>query len=217
MSFSTYSGYVNELLGFLQVSNADITTAQATSLIAVSENDVNLLLRVREMETAYSATISNGNAAIPSGYLELKFAYIEGTPTRPLTKTTPDVVYHKFPDRTNTTPTAETLVAENGNNFIFGPMGSNGDVMKGTYYAKPPSMADTQTTQPTFSAYPQVYLWGALSKAEPYIGRDPRIQTWESFFAKSLEIANGQQGRAYASGGALVAQLDTVGVRGVRR
>ena len=211
MPFTTYSGYVNEVLGFLQVTNADITTAQATSLIGVTERDVNQVLRVREMETAFSLNIaSGGTAALPADYLELKNAYIDGTPIRRLQRASVDVIYEKFPDRTNAGTREERLIAREGNNFIFGPMGATDDVVKGIYYARPISMADGTTIQPAFSSYPQVYLWSALSKSEPYIWRDPRIATWERFFQQSLEIANGLKDREQLSGGALVEQLDTV-------
>lgn len=205
MSFTTYSGFVNEILSWSDVS---LTTAQVTSLIGIAERDVNEVLRVRTMETALATTANTaGAAAMPADYLELKQAYIDSSPViRPLKRTTADAIYNKYPDRTATS-LSESLVASEGNNFIFGPAAQVGDVMRGIYYARPISMADGTTTQPTFSVYPQVYLFAALSRLEPFIGRDPRIQTWESYYTRALGEANGQNAREMASGGALQAQV----------
>lgn len=203
MSFTTYSGYVNELLAWPDVS---LTTAQVTSLIGVSERQVNNVLRVRPMETALNATVvTAGTAALPADYVELKHAYINASPKiRPLKRATADEIYHAYPDRTADAE-AECLIAREGSDFIFGPAAGTGDVVKGIYYARPISMADNTTTTPTFSLYPQVYLYAALANLEPYIGRDPRIQTWQSFFKQALDLANGEDARELGSGGAMQA------------
>lgn len=203
MPFTTYSAYVNEILSWSDVS---LTTAQVTSLIGVSERQVNEVLRVRTMETALSQTANTaGQAALPADYVELKQAYIEDSPTiRPLKRATADEVYHKYPDRT-AAALSECLIAREGSNFIFGPAAQAGDVVKGIYYARPISMADGTTTQPTFSSYPQVYLYAALSNLEPFIGRDPRIQVWQSYYNSALQMANGEDAKEFASGGALQA------------
>lgn len=204
MSFTTYSGYVNEILSWPDVS---LTTAQVTSLIGVSERQVNSVLRVRTMETALAVTANTaGAAALPADYVELRNAYIDGTPTRPLRRATADEIYTKYPDRTPQA-LAESLIAREGSNFIFGPAADAGDVVKGIYYARPISMADGTTTQPTFSSYPQVYLYAALSNLEPFIGRDPRIQTWQAYYNNALQMANGEDAKEMASGGALQAQV----------
>ncbi len=204
MPFTTYSGYVNELLAWPDVS---LTTAQVTSLIGISERQVNSKLRVRPMETALASTVATaGTAALPADYVELKNAYIDGTPTRPLKRATADEIYTKYPDRTPLSLN-EVLIAREGNSFIFGPAGQVGDVVKGIYYARPISMADNTTTTPTFSVYPQVYLYAALANLEPYIGRDPRIQVWATYFNQALETANGEDAREMASGGALQARV----------
>ena len=201
MPFTSYSGFVNEILSWSDVS---LTTAQVTSIIGVAERDVNEVLRVRTMETALATTANTaGAAALPADYVELKQAYINSSPViRPLKRATADEIYHKYPDRTADS-LAEVLVAREGSNFIFGPCAQVGDVMTGIYYARPISMADNTTITSTFSSYPQVYLFAALSRLEPFIGRDPRIQTWESYYNRALSEANGQDARELASGGAL--------------
>lgn len=204
MAFTSYGGFVNEILSW--TDNPNITTAQATSLIAVSENVVNQLLRVREMESNLSINVaSGGTAAIPADYIELKDAYIGGTPRLPLRRTTVDIIYDKYPDRSLISD--PKYIAREGGNFIFGPNSTAGNVVSGIYYAKPISMASGQTVQSTFSSYPQVYLFAALSHAEPFIGRDPRIQTWEAFFKRALDQANGTVEKEAVSGGALQAVL----------
>lgn len=204
MPFTSYSGFVNEILSWADVS---LTTAQVTSLIGVSERQVNEVLRVRQMEAALASTANTaGAAALPADYVELKSAYINASPIRPLKRATSDEIYHAYPDRTPQAE-AECLIAREGSSFIFGPSAQVGDIVQGIYYARPISMADNTTITTTFSSYPQVYLYAALSNLEPFIGRDPRIQTWASFFQNALNMANGEDARELASGTALQARV----------
>ena len=50
--------------------------SQLTDFMTLAENRIYRDLRVSAMETALSATISSGTIAVPTGYLEMKYAYI---------------------------------------------------------------------------------------------------------------------------------------------
>lgn len=207
MSFTTYSGFVNEVKAFMDWSDA--TTSQIDSLIRMAEPMINSMLRVREMEATLVATVnSSGEAAVPSDYLEMKNAYIDGSRIKVLERSTVDYIFHAFPERTeHDSNQVRPKFARNGASFIFGPAQGDGDVLKGVYYKKPATtfMADSQTVHAAFLAYAQVYLFGVCANAEPYIGRDERIPTWKSAYDNALGIANGDTRREAASGGALTA------------
>jgi hypothetical protein len=165
--------------------NVTITASNLSDLVLMGETKTVRKLRVREMETALSITISSNVAAVPSGLLEVKFAYINDSPVRRLERKSPGWIYEKYPTRS---AGEELYFAREGTNFIFGPAGTNGHVMKGIYYATPTAM--TAAVHSVFTAYPDVFFWAILSESEPFIGRDQRIALWESKFQQSLMDAN---------------------------
>ena len=50
----------------------------------------------------------------------------------------------------------------------------------------------TATINSLFTAYPEVYFFAALSECESFIGRDDRINLWESKYQQVLNLANQQ-------------------------
>ena len=192
---------VNRFLEPNQTST--IPDSSMADLVTIAENKVNKGLRVRDQETALAATInSNGQAAVPSDYLELKFAYINSNPVRKLERKKPEWIYDKYPTRTQG---EEQFIAREGSNFIFGEAGTEGRVVKGIYYAKPTAM--TSTINSVFSAYPEVYLFAALSECEAVIMRDNRVPLWEQKYQQYLAAANGQDRDEGWSGSDLAATV----------
>jgi hypothetical protein len=209
MSFTDYSGFRQEVKQFLDWSDA--TTTQLDSLIRVAEPMINSVLRVREMERTLEATVdAAGTAAVPSDYLELKNAYIDGSPIKVLERSSVDRIFHRFANRSmQDANAAAPEVARDGSSFIFGPVQGEGSVMKGRYYGDPASqlMADSGTIHATFSKYAQVYLFGVAANAAAYTGEDARIQVWKQAFAEALALANGLTDKESQSGGVLVAKV----------
>lgn len=202
MSFTSYSGFRQEVADFLTWT--DFTTAQLDSLIRIAEPMVNSVLRVREMEKTLLQTVTSaGEAAVPTDYLEMKNAYIDGTPIKVLGRASPELIFHAFPNRSQQDAgNSRPVFARQAGSFIFGPAQGEGDLMKGVYYGKPASsyMADSQTIHATFSAYAQVYLFAAAVNSEPYIGRDERVALWKSKYDEALALANGEITREAQSG-----------------
>lgn len=182
----------------------DSTTTHLNDLIEVGQNKVQRFLRIRAMETALAATInSSGQATVPSDYLEMKSAYIDSAPRRKLERKSVEFINEKFSDRSVTSN--EAYYAREGSNFIFGPAGGEGSVMKGVYYAKGSSMAAGSTVNSIFTAAPEVFLFGVLSEAGPFIGQDARLPMWEGKFQQLLEAANLEAKKEDQSGSRLAA------------
>lgn len=205
MAFNTdYSSFRTAVASWLDWS--DSTTTSLNDLIEVGQNKVHKALRTRTMETAYSATInSSGQAALPSDYIEMKFAYINGSPVRKLTRKSAEWIYENYPVRSDTGQ--EQYFAREGSNFIFGPAGGDGSLMKGIYYAKSSSMSGGSTINSLFSAHPEIFLMATLSEAEPFIGRDERTAMWEAKFQQLVQIANSEAKAEDQSGSRLAASL----------
>lgn len=186
----------------------DSTITSLNDLIIVAENRVHKMLRTRTMESALAATLnSSGQATVPSDFIELEHAYIDGTPVTPLQRISLEQMYSLFPNRSSVSTNRKSYIAREGSNFIFGNAGSSGSVLKGRYFAKPVSLVSGATITSVFTAHPECYLFGALAESEPFIGHDERIQLWEAKFQQCIQLANQEHKDSDKSGSTLAASL----------
>jgi len=179
----------------------DLTTF-IPNFIQNSEEKILRGLRLQFMETALSGTISSGTLAVPADYLELKFAYIDGTPTQWLERVSPEQVYKTYPNRSG--DAKPILIAREGSNFIFGPFPDSGYTVQGIYWAKPTLLRDDGDGQNWFTDNaPDLLLYGALLEASPFIQHDERIPLWRTMYQESLALVQRMERMENTSGGTL--------------
>ncbi len=82
-------------------------------------------------------------------------------------------------------PVAYTIKA---NELFLGPSPGAVYTMEMDYYRKFDSLSTITTTNDMLTDNPDVYLYGALLEAEPFIKNDSRIQVWELPSIKPLQI-----------------------------
>ena len=59
------------------------------------------------------------------------------------------------------------------------------------YQQPPPLVLDTDSNS-ILTNYPGVYLYGTLTQAAPYYGRQEDIVTWRQLYEAEIERANGE-------------------------
>jgi len=80
-----------------------------------------------------------------------------------------------------------------------------------TYYAKLTKLSSTNATNWLLTQAPDVYLYGALLQAAPYLQDDARIPVWSSLYQAGLEQLQIADDRGSTSGGALMARARSFG------
>lgn len=195
MSVSNYSELQTAVANWLHRS--DLGTV-IPDLILFGEKRIFREIRVRDMETALNSTIASGVIAVPSDYLDLKFAYVDGNPTQQLQRATASQVYNEYPLRTSTAK--PRLIAREGSNFIFGPYPDSAYTIKGIYYAEPTSIQSTSNA--VFVANPDLYLFASLVEAAKYINDQQRLALWEEQYQQAKMLVQKQE-TEYGSGGGL--------------
>jgi hypothetical protein len=181
------------------LARSDLTT-WTPNFVQNAESKIYKRLRTRSMETALSVNIASGVAAVPADYLELKYAYINGSPIQWLDSTTPEEVYRSYPTRSASGK--PTLIAREAGNFIFGPFPDDTYTVKGIYYAKPADLR-TSTVNALIQDHPDLFLYGALLEAEPFLKNDNRITVWKSFHDDAWAAVKESERRENISGGSL--------------
>ena len=153
-------------------------------------------VRARSMETALSATVVGITAAVPSDYLGMRHAYMTiGGRRYTVETTTPDYIGKKYPASQSGIP---AYAAVDRGSFVFGPSPSNGQVLEGTYYAKPAALASAVNA--IFTECAPLYLFATLAELEPYTENDARVPLWIAKRDELIRGVNGNSDRARFSG-----------------
>ena len=156
-------------------------------------------LRVRQMETALSSAIASGVVAVPSGYLGMKYAYLDGTPVQRLERKDAEWIYQNYPTRA--AESKPFFFAREAGNFIFGPYPDSAYTMKGVYWKKLDPLSDSNTSNWLITDAPDLILFASLCEAAPYLGDDARLALWESKYAALGQAIQRQDSAEDVSGG----------------
>jgi len=194
-NFTTISAAIADYL-----DRSDLTS-QVTDFITLAENRIYRDLRVKAMETALSATTSSGVIAVPSGYIEMKYAYLNTAPTTPLQRKDLSYIYENYPTRSADAKPA--FYAREASNFIFGPFPNSDYAVKGVYYKKLTALSGSNLTNFITDDIPGALLFGALVEAEPFIQNDERLPVWETKYNQIISQAQAQDDDEALSGSPL--------------
>jgi hypothetical protein len=174
MSIQTYAELKTAVSTWLHKSGLDNYVGD---LIMMGELRIYRDLRIRAMETSLSTAISSGVIACPTGYLEMKYAYIDGSPVQWLQRKSADWIYANYPTRS--ADSQPKFFAREADNLIFGPYPDSAYTVKGIYYKKLTALSDSNTTNWFIENAPDLLLWAALAEAEPFLKNDARTELWE--------------------------------------
>lgn len=196
MSLQTYADLKAATANWLVKTSL---TAVIPDLITTAEGWIFRNLRVREMETAFNATIAAGVVAIPSDFLDARALRIDGSPSTPLSPMDLAQLISSYPLRSSCG--LPKYFAVEGANLEFGPFPDSAYTVLGTYFAKPLNLSDSQTTNTIFPAYNDLYLWATLTEVAPLIREDSRIAVWQTKRDSALEeIVKATKRQRYGGG-----------------
>lgn len=189
MDLSTFSGLKAAVADFL---NRDDLTAQIPAFITMAESKFNRRLRVRQMILRATATIETAFFAYPGDWLENKEFQLN---TNPITKL--EYITESFGNHLRATrftaagkPQFFTVVGEQ---LEFIPTPDTEYEGELTYYAKIPALSDENTSNWLLRYAPDLYVYGALVEATPFLKDDDRLNTWAQLYLnviQDIEVAD---------------------------
>jgi len=68
------------------------------------------------------------------------------------------------------------------------------------YYARVPALSDAETFNWILTEYPDIYLYGSLVHAAPYLADDQRITVWASLYRSAVDALNKDSTNSRVSG-----------------
>jgi hypothetical protein len=194
---TTYAGLQTEAASYL--GRADLTAIIPT-FIALAEAKFNRTLRTRDMITKDAAfSITGEYVAVPTGFLEAKAFMLNASPRQELTFMPDDTQVDMYP-ASNETPLFYSIV---GSNFRFAPVPSTTVTATLTYYKAIVALA---TTSPNWllTSHPDIYLYGTLMEAAPYLHDDNRIGLWAAGLRECVSQLRTQDARSNTANGMMV-------------
>ena len=193
---STIADYLNR---------ADLTS-QIQTFIQFAEADLNTRLRDRQMIVRAEATSDVEYVQLPSDWLEaLNLQLVGGmSPLRYITLDESDIVNST---RALTSPTFYSLM--NGAIELVPPPAHDVDIEM-VYYGKIPSLSDAAPSNWLLVKAPDVYLYGALTHAAPFLMDDARIQTFGQIYLARVQSLQDESQKSLHSGSPLIARTRRV-------
>lgn len=196
MAFNTYSDLKTALANWLARSDL---AAYYDDIITLGERRLARELRIRGIEKALDVTMSGGVATVPSDFSELKYAYLDGTPTRPLEPKDAQWIFRRFPNRMGSG--SPEFIGVDGNDFVFGQYPDSNYTVKGKYYFAPAILSASNATNEWTTYTDDALLMASLSESAAFLKHDARVQVWEAKYAAIKKGYNLQQ-RSQARRGA---------------
>ena len=199
MSISTYAELQTAVANWL---DRDDLTNRIPEFIALAEARMNRVLRIRLMEGKYTASTvaAQRNYALPAGYLQMRNIQINTTPIRPCQYVTPEIYDRLYGSTTTGTPEIYTIIA---NEIQLGPIPAGVQTIEMLFYKKISALSVTNTTEAMLTDNPDIYLYGALLEAEPFIMNDERVPLWAQGFSQAVADLQEQDNKDRHSGSAL--------------
>ena len=180
----------------------DDLDARIPEFIAINEAVFNRVLRIRPMETIVTAATVGGTKSydLPTGYVQMREIHLDTSPITSLQYLTPEMLYRVWAGSTSGKPNAYSII---GDQIYFGetPDGAYDYVM--TYYKTFDGLSDAAPTNWVILNAPDVYLYGTLLQAEPFLMNDHRIPVWERGLRQAISDLQEQNDKDRHSGSEL--------------
>lgn len=207
MALTTYTELKTSIADWL--NRTDLTTT-IPDFISLAEAQIERQLRTRQMLTRTTLTIDAEFEAIPADFLEIRALKLTSTnPDTPLSFMTMDSLDEQsLIDTGSGRPKYFTVV---GTDFRFVPTPDAAYTSEIVYFAKLNKLSTSVATNFLITSSPDIYLYGSLLQAAPYLLDDARIPVWSSLYERALSDLQLADDRGSTSGGKLLSRTKTFG------
>ena len=200
MAISTFAELKTAAANWLDRSDL---TDRIPEFIALAEARFNRILRIRDMETVSTAISTVGGTreySLPTGFVQMKEFHLTTDPITPLSYITPEMMSRMWAGSTTAKPKVFTIIADN---VRLGPSPDAVYTTSMLYYKTFTALSDSNTTSEMLTNNPDVYLYGTLLEAEPFIMNDERVALWATAFKQAIDDIQFQDNKDRHSGSQL--------------
>lgn len=202
-TITNYSTLQSAIADYL--NRADLTS-QIQTFIQFVEADLNTRLRCREMIVRANATSDQEYVQLPADWVEaINLQIVDGaSPLRYVTLDEGDII-----NKAQVLTQVSVYSLMNGAIELI-PAPSDNIEIEMVYYGKIPALTDVNTTNWLLTKAPDVYLYGALVHAAPFLMDDQRIPVFGNIYLKRVEELNQESQKSLHSGSPLISRTRRV-------
>jgi hypothetical protein len=182
MALDTFAGLKTTIADYL---NRDDLTAIIPSFITLAEAKFNRKLRTRQMVKRATASIDTQYFAYPADWLQAKEFILNTNPITVLEFAT-DAYSDKLKAENYFSVGKPAYYSISGTQIEVIPAPDATYTGELKYYAKITALSDSNTSNWLLAYAPDLYLYGALIEATPYLKDDERLGTWGQLYTSSL-------------------------------
>jgi hypothetical protein len=180
----------------------DDLSSRIPEFIALAEARFNRVLRIRAMESKQTASTVAGqqNLALPTNYIQMRNVQMNTSPVTPMQYVTPEIFDRLYGGSATGTPKFYSIIA---NELQLGPTPDTVQTIEMLFYKKFDSLVNDSDDNWVLINAPDVYLYGSLMEAEPFIMNDARTALWAEAFQNAISSIQEQDNKDRHSGSAL--------------
>ena len=202
MAITTYAELQTATANWLDRTDL---TARIPEFIELSEANFNRVIRQPDMVTKDdSFSIASRYNTLPSDTLEIVRIVLDLTPVVVLEYLTPEEISERRVSMSATgKPYYFTVIGGSTNQLEVVPSPDSTYTSSIVYYTRIAALSDSATSNWLLAAHPDIYLFGTLVEAEPYLKNDERMPMWTSRLDKALTALRLQGERELHTGSSL--------------
>jgi len=204
MAITNYSELKSAIADWLD--RTDLTDS-IPNFIALTEARHKRDFKLRRLETRVTAnTVADQEYySLPDNYIAMRNIQLNTDPKTPLEYLTPEQMDRVYAGSIKGKPKAYSIMV---NDIQLRPTPDSVYQIELLYYKHVNPLSDSNATNEILDNHPDIYLYGALVEAEPYLQNDKRIQTWASFYDRAKKDIIDSNERDRHSGVALTTRID---------
>ena len=202
MAITTYAQLQTAAANWLDRTDL---TARIPEFIELAEANFNRVIRQPDMVAKDDAfSLASQYTTLPTDTLEITRIVVDVSPPITLEYLTPEEISERRSVLNSTgRPLYFTVIGGSTGQLEVLPSPDSTYTSSIVYYTKIPALTDSATTNWLLSSHPDIYLYGLLVEAEPYLKNDERLPVWASQLDKSLAELRLQGQRKLHSGSSL--------------
>ncbi|HWA60862.1 MAG TPA: hypothetical protein VG939_05780 [Caulobacteraceae bacterium] len=187
----TNAGLIASVNDFLNRSDL---TATVPDFIRMAEGQLNRTLRVSDMIKATTLAVSTTSAALPADFLGMVSLELPAGTGHPMRYVRPEEARALRQEQYAAagTPFAWTIA---GGNLETVPAPSGSITCNMLYYQAIPPLATNTAGNWLSIKHPDIYLYGALLQAAPYLKDDARVPVWAGLYQQVVGDLMASDGR----------------------
>ncbi len=195
MTISTYSGLVSAATEWLARDEDATLIARIPDFITLAEAKMNRTLRVRQLEQRSTTTIDTSTGepefiSLPDDFLvmrRIRLSSVAGKPKLDFMSGSQLDEYRYGVQNVTGQPQFFTII---GAELELSPTPDQNYTVEMVYRTTISPINSSNTTSSLLTLAPDLYLYGTLLEASPYIQNDERIQVWGAAFTQAINDLN---------------------------